>query len=429
MSSTGIPPSSTLNREPKIIVDTKIRDNGKIKTIKTTKQANQLGMCKHLDIIHTQSVKGVPQNLFRNSGSKFSAVLESGGFSKLNSLCLQIDLTITGGTPGDTVGLVVPTYWFSRHEYRASNGTRHLNIVYDDALHLALSKLNQTELYYYAKAMGSTLNSDDLVNNISVTLDGSGNGSVQVFIPILGNWIDNSDLWWRNVDGDLIFDFHPASDIRTVAGAHQVNCENINFVIQTEAMDPMDHALQEKFHDKVASEVSFLDAVPVNYFNETITVDQRKNFKLDSLAGEFAFLAVYIRATGSTLPQKYNNNSLQNIGNTATVDVVKSSGQSILGDGTPISNRYLKNYVVAQQFSDGNRMLDALNIVVIPFGGSISGAWHGNKDGCLYLENGNNIELSITPRAPFVSGNYDVVIYGYRYRVLYNHFGRLSVTD
>lgn len=427
MSAQGISPSSTLNRTPKVIVDTKVRENGKVKNMKVTKQASQLGMSNHVDTVYTQTIKGVPSNLFRNSGAKFSAVLEQKSFYKLLSMCLRVDLSISGGAATTAYDLAVPTYWFTRQEYRASNGSRHLNIVYDDNLHFALSTLDSKDLSGYAKLMGCSTDASDILTRPSFTTDGSGNASVTIFIPVIGGWIDNGDLYWKNLDGDLVFDFHPASDIRATGDTYAVDCTNMSFVIQNESVTDADAQAQHKFYSSVASEVIYMDPTPVNFYNETINASQKKNFKLDSLNGEVAFLVAYIKTQGAVSAHDQTTlATVKDIGNDGTIDLVKSSGQSILGDGTAINHGYLKNFVLPKQFP--SKFLDNTNAIIVPFGGSVIGSFNGHRDGGLYFNN-SNYELSIVPDANFTSANYDVLIYAYRYRSLYNHMGRLSVSD
>jgi hypothetical protein len=373
----------------------------------------------------------VPLNLFRNSGAKFSATLEKQSFYKLESLNIKINLRITGGVANTNVTLTMPTYWFDRHEYRASNGSRHLNIVYADSLHFALTTLEPKDLARYVNAMGSTvvqgaLGSVVIGTGPVVALNGSGEASLEVFIPIIGGWIDNGDIYWKNTDGDLVFDFHPRSDIRTELGAtYNVDCSDMTFVVQTEDLNESDVLVQEKFHNSVASEIQFLDAIPINYFSETINAGQKKNFKLDTLNGEFSFLVCYIRNTAPTNANIHDTN-IVNIGDTARIDIVKSSGQSILGDGSAIPYKYLKNYILTSHFP--NQILDNMNVIVVPFGGSCSSAFNGYIDGCMHFDN-SNVELSITPDSSFTSGVYDITCYGYKSRTLFSHFGRLSVSD
>lgn len=424
MSNSGIPLNSTLNRTPKVLVDSRVSQNGRIKTIKVTKQTEQLGLCDHLNMVHSQTIKGVPTNLFRNAGAKFSATLEQKSFNKLESLTLHVTLRITSVAPATVCTLALPTYWFDRHEYRASNGSRHLNIVYNDNLHFALTTLDEPVLARYVRAMGFNLTSNVISSAPVYTTNGSNIVDVDIYIPILGGWIDNGDLYWKNIDGDLVYDFYPNKDIRAGGATNfTVDCSAMEFIVQSESLTEADSIVQEKFHGSVASETSFLNVTPINFYSEVITANQKKTFKLDTLNGHYAFLVVYIR--DPTLGNAFQmSNNMLDIGDSARIDIVKSSGQSMLGDGTAIPYGYLKHFILPQHFP--NRLLDNTNIIVVPFGGSVSGAFNGFMDGCLSFDN-SNYELAITPGANFSSGTRDVIIYGYYYATLSDHFGRLSV--
>lgn len=425
MSSQGIPSSSTLNRRPKVIVDRKIKDqSGRVKTTKATIPTTQLGSCNHQDIVYTQSVKGVPQNIFTN-GAKFSATLEQKAFYKLESLSLKVNLRITG-TPGATVRLTMPTYFFDRVEFRAQNGAKHLNILYNDNMHFALAALDPVVFEHAARAMGITITNNTLDTAPGVTLDGSGNGDLELFIPFLGSWVDTGDLWWKGIDGDLVIDFYPNTNIRGVqTDTYGITCQSMDFVIQTEALEDTDVQVQEKFHSSVASETRFLDVTPINFFNENITQSATKRFELDALNGDVAFLVVYIRALNGDASSNHRT-QLRSIGATGRVDILDPGSKSILGSGNGISLNYLKHVILPHHFP--NRFLDNHEILVIPFGGNSREAFGGALDGCMSFD-GSRYYLSITPDASFTTGNYNVTIYAYGYKTLVNAFGRLTITD
>jgi hypothetical protein len=79
-------------------------------------------------------MKGVPANLFRNNGAKL-ATLEQKSFVEILSATIRIQLShdIAGGV----FTVCPPTYLFNRIEFRCSDGSKHLNTVYDDNLHFA----------------------------------------------------------------------------------------------------------------------------------------------------------------------------------------------------------------------------------------------------------------------------------------------------
>jgi hypothetical protein len=253
-------------------------------------------------------------------------------------------------------------------EFRANNGSKHLNIVYDDNNHLALATLDTVTLEHYARLMGCTVANNVFSTGTNVQLDANGDGVAEVFIPLVGSWLDNSDLWWKSIDGDMIVDLYPSPNIRGTQGdAYQVDCNSIEFVIETEQLTDSDMATQEKFHRSIASENSFCDVVPVNFYNQTVNASSQLKLELDALNGDFAFLAVYIRALNSDTSSAPIS-SLQYIGDTAKVDILDPGSKSVLGNGTGISMNYLKNFVAPKHFN--NRLMENTNVLIVPFCGS-----------------------------------------------------------
>jgi len=83
MTDMNIPASSTLTRTPLAFVKRKVRGaNGSVSTVNSSTPMHQLSQLSHTDVVYTQSLKSVPQNIFRNNGSKFSGTLEQKSFMK-----------------------------------------------------------------------------------------------------------------------------------------------------------------------------------------------------------------------------------------------------------------------------------------------------------------------------------------------------------
>jgi len=97
--------------------------------------AHQLSNVDHTEIVYTQS-KGVPANLFHNNDAKFSATIEQKSFVKMLSATIRIQLS--HDTPNATLKVCHTTYWFNRIKFRCSDGSKHMNIVYDDSLHFSM---------------------------------------------------------------------------------------------------------------------------------------------------------------------------------------------------------------------------------------------------------------------------------------------------
>ena len=410
MSNQGIPSSSTLNRIPKVMTERKLRDrNGKIVKTKTTRPAHQLSDINHTDIVYTQSMKSVPTNLFRNSGSKFSATLEQKSFYKLMSMNIKVVLNCDAGSDPN-VRLVPATYFFDRIEFRSQDGSKHLNIVYNDNMHFALSTLD-SHTYKHTKQL---MNMNPTLGPHACDVS---SGEHTFHLPLIGSWIDTGDLWFKNVVGDVIVDFYPRSTIIDGNGSN-VDCLSMDFVIQTEDLEDRDIATQEKFHSSVSSEVTFLDVTPVNFYNQRLQPNTQVKLELDALRGDFAFLVVYIRDQGASGSKSYD------IGANGKIDILNPGSQSMLGSGSGIVNHYLKHYIMPQHISSD--FLNDHQMIILPFGGSTTKAFYGAKDGSMYFD-GSRFYLSMTPDSSFDDNTYDVTIYGYHYSTFLNHFGRYSV--
>ena len=71
----GISQNSTLLRHPKVLVDRKVASGRGSKTVKSAVPAHQATTHQHQNVYYTNTFKSVPTNLFRNSGSRYSATL------------------------------------------------------------------------------------------------------------------------------------------------------------------------------------------------------------------------------------------------------------------------------------------------------------------------------------------------------------------
>jgi hypothetical protein len=407
--SSAIPSTSTLNKIPKVVIERKLKDrSGRVSNSQVTVPAHQLSNVDHTEIVYTQSMKGCPKNLFRNNGAKFSATLEQKSFVKLISATIRVQLT-HGGV--DDVFVCPTTYWFNRIEFRSSDGSKHMNIVYDDNLHFALC----TSGYNVYKSTKRLIGLVDL--NIASPLKAVDTK----YLPLLGSWVENVDLWFRNIEGDIVVDFYPRSQLNIVGAVNEsISVESMDFVIQTEELSEQDMHIQTRFHNQFASEHNFLDTVPVNFYNYKMQPGVTSKFELDAVTGDVAFMVMYITTQGAVNPTAHFP-----LGDDTRIDVLTPGSKSILGSGTGIELGYLKHMVLPNHFHN-DFFTDYPNITVIPFCSSVSKSMFGVKSGSMYFD-GSRHYLSVTPGANFETQNYDVVIYAYKFATLLNNKGHLSI--
>ena len=410
MSSSGIPSTSTLNKIPKVVVDRKLKDRaGKVINSQVTVPVHQLSNVDHTEIVYTQSMKGVPKNLFRNNGSKFSATLEQKSFIKMLSATIRIQLSHTSST--GSLNVCPPTYWFNRIEFRCSDGSKHLNIVYDDNLHFALCTSGNSVYKSTKKLLGLSSTESEEINLLPNDTQ---------YLPLLGSWFENVDLWFRNIEGDIVVDFYPRNSIPTEEFDGEINVEAMDFVIQTEELSDHDMQIQSRFHNQFASEHNFLDIVPVNFYNYKLQGGSTSKFELDAVNGDVAFLVVYVKYPVTITPVL-----TKSLGKSSRIDVLSPGSKSLLGSGTGIELGYLKNKVLPSHFHN-DFLKEHPNMIVVPFCSSVSKSMFGIKSGSMYFDGSRNY-LSITPDEDFGTDVYDVVIYCYKFATLLNNKGRLSI--
>jgi len=411
--SSAIPSTSTLNKIPKVVVDRKLKDrSGKVSNSQVTVPAHQLSNVDHTEIVYTQSMKGVPRNLFRNNGTKFSATLEQKSFVKLISATVRIQLSHDmGGELGtSTLSVAASTYWFNRIEFRSSDGSKHMNIVYDDNLHFALCTC-ENNVYKSTKT---------LIGLTSNPYQSELKANDTRYLPLLGSWIENVDLWFRNIEGDIVVDFYPRSQIIVANLDGVINVESMDFVIQTEELSEHDMQIQTRFHNQFASEHNFLDVVPVNFYNYKLQGGTTSKFELDAVTGDVAFLVMYISNLDTSNPISHIP-----LGDDTRIDVLSPGSKSILGSGTGIELGFLKNKILPTHFHN-DFILDNKNVIVIPFCSSVSKSMFGVKSGSMYFD-GSRHYLSLTPGVGLRTDNYNVVIYAYKFATLLNNKGQLSI--
>jgi hypothetical protein len=236
----------------------------------------------------------------------------------------------------------------------------------------------------------------------------------------MGSWIENVDMWFRNIEGDIVVDFYPRNNIfleSDVVGS--LNVESMDFVIQSEELSDHDMQIQTRFHNQFASEHIFLDITPVNFYGFKLQAGVTSKFELDAVNGDVAFLAVYVKNPSSNSPT-----GTLGLGYRTRIDVLTPGSKSIIGSGTGIDLGYLKNKVLSVHFHN-DFLKDYPNIMIVPFCSSVSKSMFGIKCGSKYFD-GSRYYLSITPESVVVA-EVDVVIYAYKFATLLNNKGRLSI--
>lgn len=191
----------------------------------------------------------------------------------------------------------------------------------------------------------------------------------------------------------------------TASGTGVVALTQVSIEIEHSMMSPTD--MRDLFNtlysgDKPLRHV-FIEPCPLKLTSQTFTASTQKDISLDVFSGRAAGLIFSIRddsyaVSTSTILKTYD------LGDSATVDIVSSTGKSMLCDGTPIRCDYLVNQLFAHHFDNVNFMRRR-KWYVIPFCNSLKSAYHGvMSGGFLEFPAGHQYNLRITPSAAGVAG-------------------------
>lgn len=384
----GIHHQSTLLREPKVLQDRKVSTGRGMKTVKSAIPAHQATVHRQQNVYYTQDFNGVPTNLFRNNGSRYSGHIEAKSFTKMKAATLRVSLQVTPGT-GDGATLAPMPLWFDRIEIRTGSGSKHLTTIYGDQL---LGNLNLLENDRLASVKRNANISDDWSSGREL----SDTRARTFYLPLLGSFFD-SEQYWADIRGDVVVDVFPANTIVSAASAASVtvDCTDMSLVIQTENLSSEDARSHEHFHSSVISSNRSVEWVPVREFGRTMTAGTQVNVDLDNVVGECAGLVCMVRQTGAT---NTGNGRFQyiDLGADARIDLVTAGNKSLLGSGVPLDGDFVRNELWPTHFNtDWNKHKNA---VFVPFTSDIKAAYKGVVDGAVTF-NGSGIKLQVTPGA------------------------------
>ena len=382
--------NSTLNRVAKSLSTTKVRTGRGVQSVKVAQPAYQtLKEHKHLSTYFTQTLRSIPSNLFTNNGAKYTAELEAGSFTKLKSVTLKLTVTATGGE----MKLAPVPYWFNRIEFRS--GTKHLGIVYGDNLMFNLGNLSGQQLKNTLK----NANMEDDFRPYGRSFNTIATGQSRTYyLPLVNTFINNSELYMKALASDITIDIYPENGI-VIQGAGTPTLNDFQLICETESLTNDDEKLHDSYHKSVISSNRYLDVVPVNFYNHTLTAGQETKLELDSVHGDVSGMLMIIRNTGVT---NVNNGlaTYVGLGDSGTLDVLDSGSRSIFGNGVPLDVQYLKNEVWASHYN--NDFSQHKHFYWIPFGGSSRGAFAGQVDGIFPMRGERNF-LAVTPASAGVA--------------------------
>lgn len=347
--------------------------------------------------IHTPTLSTIqsqfPTNLFSSGASRKSSILPRIDFIKH----LTFKVTITLSAPAT---LVPSMYWFTDVWLRHNGSNQEIQHRYDDASMLTTLFTCPTPKQRSMFMNGLHMEHRDIGKyGLALPLPA---GTHTFYVPFLTSVFENfSGLYLQDMTGELIIDVQTPSTI-IASGAGTITNTDVQFLVEgTEVSGPMKAVYQKNYRD-YATMCNFLQAERAEYLNKTLTAGQVNKFPLTNINGLCAFQVMLVRPTGVI---NNNNNfatwNFLNVGdsNGASIDLTTSSGESLLGKGSPINTDWMRQHQASDQFF--NDFVSQVPVYVVPYTESVQLALRGQVKGARMFDSTRSDEIRLTlPPAP-----------------------------
>ena len=285
----------------------------------------------HLSSYYTQNFASTPTNLFRNSGAKFVTVLTKQAFSKIKSATLRMNMSVATST----VQLCPTPYWFTSISFKPNNGAGEaIAYYYDDSMYLSIALLSEGK----AKHVQKICNMSRFYENSLHVVSSGASGRIY-YLPLIGTILDVLSLYWGNSNSDIQVTFTPASDIR-ISGTGTVSIDAFDIIFETENLSSMDEKQHISLNENFITTQRYLDPLQVQFSAQTLTASTLSKFNLNSIVGDVAFLAFFVRAAYGSNTDNANLDFVS-LGDSGTVDILDAGSKSILGNRSSLSSRFL----------------------------------------------------------------------------------------
>jgi hypothetical protein len=233
----------------------------------------------------------------------------------------------------------------------------------------------------------------------NVSLKRLENGETRYFyLPLDGTWLDGFDIDMSTLKGDLEFRFYPTGNIYAnadatlgSAGNSQIDLQSIRLIAASELYSVRGAKIMRAASAMQATQRNFADFQHY-YITQTVNAGEELSIDLDQFHHQSGMLLLTFRES-KAYDAVLNFASL---GPKATFDHVNVHGSSMLANGTPIGEEYMRNKVCPALF--GNSWVTKNPVYVIPFSKDLRSAFAGVMNG-FHTFRGDRERLRIIPDA------------------------------
>lgn len=362
-------------------------------------------------IYTTEIMSPAPSATVLSNNAPFSFIVENDSAGILQDCVLRFTIEVLAG--GFREAVLPPALWFDRIEWYDRHTGREIARRHGDIIHwltLALGK-DETELIEKACHFDSVTGG---INPVRHVVDEIKN--YYLVLPHL--WLEGFDLDLSILKGDLEIKFYPRGDIRATpatgvtgytGSAAQFLLREVRWIGGSELSSVVGRLQFREEKMRTTRQHNYFDVQQYVEAGKTITAGQEFTVNLDQFHHQSAALLFVLRSDTDVAANGPPALKYLSIGARGTIDHEGTHGRSLLGDGTPLDETYMRTFVTPQLF--GSNISKHNAIYCIPFTKDMRGVLQGQIDG-FHEFRGDRERLRILPGPAGTTSTYQLAFSG-----------------
>jgi len=354
-----------------------------------------------------------PSTTIFNTGGRVDILVRNQSAEIIKEGKVIFNLAEVGGT--DSVTVIPGPYFIQRLEVWADGGSGDLlQTIYGDNIVINTAFLSTENMSGIGVAMGLTTTWGATA---SCTI--AAGGHVTFYVNLLGLWTELVRPYVSDLSADILFRFYLNNGVVS-SGTGVLNLTGMSLDFEADEIAPYDKAIYNQQLSTKIFRTTFLDVVPISG-SYAMAANTEIKVPLENFVGKCAFLVFFLRLSDSATSNGYI--TFTGLGNSGTVDMISATNTPILGHGTRITSEELLYCIFNKNFP--SNLANNIPIYYIPFTKNPVNAVNGIIENYFYFD-GSRYQLSIIPDSTFTAGTYNVHVYAYIYKDIYQNNGRFS---
>jgi hypothetical protein len=348
---------------------------------------------------------------FATSNSEIRFRVDTSSGVKYKSMVFRITLSETGGA--NNVVVVPSNYFFDRIQFFAAGGSGNeiQRIEGEDLVLRAGMLLPAHEKNAVLTNMGYT--SSTYAPSALCTI--AAGGSATFYLELTNSFIDALEYHNDAMNSPLEISLFTRTGGIISSGTGVLALDKIDLWIEHEELPAFDRQLHLDTFRRAPVMGRYIDVVSRRE-THALAAGQETTIDLQNVKGKVAALVVVVRAGSNPVATSGGLTTYTNLGDDGQIDIITSSNQSILGRGSRIPIRLLRNSWF-NKYAKGDISNVLTGVYVIPFC-DLERAFHGMADGYYYMDGSKN-RVVLVPGAAFSPTTQTIDIYAYVFQEAY----------